>query len=172
MLKLSFLGVLVLSLFVSAQDDAKKTDDTLKGVKCVVMTKAAVKKEKHTAYRDAEVYFCCDKCKAAFEKDSSKHAVGANQQLVQTKQYVQKNCPISGQAIDEAQKTKVGETEVAFCCDQCLGKVKSAKDDAEKAKLVFSDEAFDKAFVKAESSDKEEKKGDKEGSAPAKKSGL
>lgn len=157
MLKLSLIGVLAFGLLVTVQDDAKKTDDPLKGVKCCIMSKNNVKKDKSVAYRDAEVYFCCDKCKAGFEKDTAKYAVKANQQLVETKQYVQKTCPISGEAVDDAQKIKIGEIEVKFCCDQCLGKVKGASDDAEKAKLVFSDEAFEKAFVKAEAEEKKDK---------------
>ncbi len=159
MLKLSFLGVLALSLFVTAQDDAaKKTDDPLKDIKCLVMTKMNVKKEHSVAYRDADVYFCCPKCKAGFEKDSAKHAVTANQQLVQTKQFVQTKCPITGQDVDEAQKVKVGGTEVHFCCDKCVAKVNGAKDDAEKAKLVYADEAFEKGFAKAESKDDKKSK--------------
>ena len=175
MLKLSLVGVFVLSLFATAQgQDAKKTDDPLQGVKCCMMEKNNVKKEQSASYHDAMVYFCCPKCKAAFEKDSAKFAVKANQQLVQTKQFVQKVCPISGEKVDQAQTVKIGETEVQFCCDKCVAKVNAASDDEAKAKMIFSNEAFEKAFVKVESKDKakEGKEPSKEAPAKAKKSGL
>jgi hypothetical protein len=151
MLKLTIAGVLALGLLLPWQEpEAKKSDDTLKGVKCCIMAKNGVKKEQSVAYRDGMVYFCCARCKAGFEKDTAKFATKANQQLVQTKQYVQKKCPFSGQAVDEAQSVKVGDTVVHFCCDQCVAKVESASDDEAKATLIFADEAFDKAFAKAE----------------------
>ena len=43
---------------------------------------------------------------------------------------------------------KIAGTEVGFCCDGCKSKVASAKDDAARLKLVFSDKAFGKGFEK------------------------
>jgi hypothetical protein len=43
-------------------------------------------------------------------------------------------------------------TKVAFCCDNCKGKVEGAE-EKEKMTLVFSDKAFDKAFAKVEKKD-------------------
>jgi uncharacterized C2H2 Zn-finger protein len=152
--------------------DDKKNDDPLAGVKCCMMPKRDIKKEQAVAYRDGHVYFCCPKCKGSFEKDTAKFAEKANHQLVQTKQYVQTSCPISGEKVDDSQMLKVGEIEVKFCCENCLKKVKDAADDEAKLKLVFADSAFEKAFAKAEASSgdkakgKEDKKSD---AAPAKK---
>ena len=112
--------------------------------KCPV-SGAAAKEAQFTAYKDAKTYFCCDKCKAAFEKDPAKHAVKANHQLVHTKQYKQAKCPLSGGGLNKDTAVKVGETEVTFCCEKCQGKVADAKDDAQLA-LVFSDDAFKKGF--------------------------
>lgn len=178
MLKFSLLAIMAISLAAAPQEPAaKKSDDPLKGVKCCMMPKKDVKKEQSVAYRDGNAYFCCPKCKGAFEKDTKKFAEKANQQLVQTKQYVQTKCPISGEAVDEAQMVKLGETEVHFCCENCLKKVTSAADDEAKAKLVFSDEAFEKAFVKAEAQSaesgegKKDKKSEKDSAPTAKKAG-
>lgn len=181
MLKLSLIGILAFGLLINPQEqEDAKNDDPLKGVKCCIMTKANVKKEQTVAYRDGNVYFCCARCKGNFEKDKAKYAVQANQQLVQTEQYVQKACPISGQATDDAQSVKIGETEVHFCCGNCVAKVNGESDDAAKAKLVFGDEAFEKAFAKAEASDESKDSGGGVAPAPApapaadktKKSGL
>jgi YHS domain-containing protein len=150
MLKLSLAAVVAACLLLAPQDEAKKSDEHLKGVKCCMMPKSDVKAEQHVDYRDGKVYFCCAKCKTAFSKDTAKFAEKGNLQLVQTKQYEQKKCPISGQDVADDQSLKVGEIEIKFCCENCLGKVKGAKDDAEKAKLVFGDEAFEKAFAKVE----------------------
>jgi hypothetical protein len=158
MLKLALAGMLALGLLVPWQESGSdNSDDPLKGVKCCVMTKSNVKKDQSVAYRDGNVYFCCMRCKAGFEKDTAKFATKANQQLVQTKQYVQKACPLSGQPFDKDQTVKLGDTEVHFCCDQCVAKVNSAADDGAKAALIFADESFDKAYAKAEAEPKKEK---------------
>ncbi len=180
MLKITLLAVMAVALVVAPQEPAAKNAekvvvDNLKGVKCCMMTKKDVKKEQAVAYRDAEVYFCCPKCKGNFEKDTAKFAVKANQQLVQTKQFVQTKCPFSGEDVDAAQKVKIGEVEVSFCCENCVKKVNGEKDDEAKAKLVFGDESFEKGFAKAEdeaAADKKEKKSNTTESAPkAKKAG-
>lgn len=174
MMKLSLLAAIVVSLVIAPQDPAaKKSDDPLKGVKCCMMSKNDVKKDQSVAYHDGQVYFCCAKCKASFEKDPAKFAVKANQQLVQTKQYVQKHCPMTGEAVDEKQMVKIGDTEVHFCCGDCVKAVNEAKDDDAKAKLIFSNDAFNKAFVKADAEQgKDDKEPKKDAPAKDKKSGL
>jgi hypothetical protein len=67
-------------------------------------------------------------------------------QLVQTGQYVQTACPISGQPLADGMKVKIGELEVGTCCADCLGKIRSAADDAARTELVFGDKSFEKAF--------------------------
>ena len=63
--------------------------------KCPV-SGAKAKQDQTAEYKEAKVYFCCGNCKKAFEKDSKKHVVKANAQLVSTGQYVQTNCPLTG----------------------------------------------------------------------------
>ncbi len=173
MLKITLLAVMAAALVVAPQESATKKAaqepatkkavtavvvDNLKDVKCCMMTKKDVKKEQAVAYRDAFMYFCCPKCKGNFEKDPAKFAVKANQQLVQTKQFVQTKCPFSGEDVDAAQKVKIGEVEVSFCCENCVKKVNGEKDDEAKAKLVFGDESFEKGFAKAEDEADDDKK--------------
>ena len=110
----------------------------------------AANPEKSAEYKDGKVYFCCGGCAGKFAKTPKKFALKANHQLVATKQYEQKACPISGRDLNPETAVKVGGTEVTFCCNNCKGKVEGADSDEAKLKLVFSDKAFAKAFKKAE----------------------
>lgn len=113
--------------------------------KCPVSGEDA-KKEQFTAYKEKEVYFCCEKCKAAFEADNKKFVEKANHQLVQTKQFKQAKCPLSGGDLNKEQFTKVSGIKVTFCCDKCKGAVEAATKEEQLTK-VFAEEAFTKAFV-------------------------
>lgn len=120
----------------------------LEGVKCVVAKRDA-QASKSAEYKDAKVYFCCGGCAGKFAKDTEKYANSANRQLAATKQYEQKACPLSGGELNPETAIKVAGTKVAFCCNNCKGKVASAEGDKQIA-LVFSEKAFKKAFKKAE----------------------
>ena len=119
----------------------------LDGVKCVVANKDA-NAGKSAKYKDGTVYFCCGGCAGKFAKDSKKFANKANHQLVATKQYEQKACPMSGGPVDASVSSKVAGTKVNFCCNKCKGAVDKASSDKEKLELVFSDKAFKKAYKK------------------------
>ena len=100
---------------------------------------------KQVSYKGKTVYVCCGGCKAKVEKDASKFAEKLNKQLVETGQYVQAKCPISGGPMNKTKTVKIGGVEVAFCCPNCQGKASKAKGD-EQLKLAFSDKAFAKVF--------------------------
>jgi hypothetical protein len=119
----------------------------LEGVKCVVADKAA-NPEKSAEYKEAKVYFCCENCAAKFTADTKKFAVKANHQLLATKQFEQKVCPFSGGELNPETAVKLAGVSVAFCCNNCKGKVESAEKDSEKLDLVFNDKAFEKGFAK------------------------
>lgn len=133
-------SVLLLSFTAILAEEVK-----LEGVKCIMNPKAAAKADKSVDYKGGKVYFCCDMCPKGFAKDPAKHAAKANMQLVATKQAAQEKCPITGMATKADKTAKVGEIEVAFCCENCQGKVKKASAE-EAVDLVFSDKAFDKGF--------------------------
>ncbi|MEY3176731.1 MAG: hypothetical protein RLZZ436_4645 [Planctomycetota bacterium] len=111
---------------------------------CPVSGKDAVR-DQSVAYKEKKVYFCCGNCKAAYEKDPAKYAQKANWQLVQTRQFVQTKCPLSGGAVDKAQSVEIGGVKVSFCCDMCKGKASAATGDDQVA-MVFADGPFAKAF--------------------------
>ncbi|TWT53705.1 hypothetical protein Pla22_13370 [Rubripirellula amarantea] len=121
----------------------------LEGVKCVVAPKPATE-GKSADYKEGKVYFCCGGCAGKFASNPDKFAVNANQQLVATKQYEQKACPMSGGDVNPEITSTVAGTKVAFCCNGCKSKVDSAEDEASALKIVFNDKAFKKAFAKAE----------------------
>lgn len=123
-------------------------DVDLEGIKCVVANRSA-KASNAVEYKDAEVYFCCSNCPKKFAENPKKFATKANMQLVATKQYKQKACPLSGGDINPDTAVKVADAKVAFCCNNCKGKVESAEGE-EQLKLVFSEKAFKKAYKKAE----------------------
>jgi len=108
-----------------------------KDAKCPVSGKNC-NPEKHADFAGGKVYFCCDNCAGAFKGDSAKFAAKAHHQLVSTGQLKQKACPLSGGAIKPETKVAIGDAEVAFCCNNCKGKVEKASDD-DKLKLVFGD---------------------------------
>jgi YHS domain-containing protein len=120
----------------------------LTGVKCTVMPDHDVSADSYVEYNGGRLYFCCDSCIEDFKADPDAYQAAANQQLVQTGQYVQVNCPFSGQPVATGNGVKVGETEVRFCCPNCKGKVEKA-DDTARAAMVFGGEAFAKAFKPA-----------------------
>ena len=146
MLKKSISG---LALLLVACATVVAADVDLEKVKCVIADKPA-NATKTADYKKGKVYFCCGGCAGKFAKDTKKFSVKANHQLVATKQYEQKGCPMSGNPIDKETLTKVGGTDVGFCCHGCKGKVAGTEDDAEKLKLVFNDKSFEKAFKKVE----------------------
>jgi YHS domain-containing protein len=134
---LSFAAMLVAMIAAVVYAEVK-----LEGVKCP-LSGQPVKADKTVDYKGAKVYFCCENCPKSF--DAEKHGTKANAQLVQTGQAKQKACPLSGGKLDDSTKIKVGDAEVAFCCNMCKGKVSKASAD-EALELVYSAKAFDKGF--------------------------
>ena len=137
---------LSISTLANAQED-------LTGIKCVVRGAKSATVDASVEYKEGKVYFCCEHCADEFRedvklKDNAKHTLKANHQLVLTGQYVQKGCPVSGGAIDENLIVEVGGTKIGFCSEDCCNKVKNANDLEVKAKLVFTDSVFERAFEK------------------------
>ena len=171
------LGVVVSVPFVNANDEKKDSTDkpaTADGAEskpegkekaeaafkatCPVSGSDA-KKENSSKYRDKEAYFCCEKCKAAFDAEPAKFSTKANLQLVETKQFRQTKCPVSGSKINKEQTIKVSGVKVGFCCDKCKGALESASKDDQLTK-IFGDAVFTKSFAaKKADGEKKPKKG-------------
>lgn len=121
-------------------EDKKK--DPLKDIKCPVTGKA-VQAASTVAYKGAKVYFCCDNCPKAFQKDTAKFAAKANHQLFATKQATLVRCPILGKKLNGKTVIDIAGTKVSFCCANCRKKVEDAEDQIE---VVFNDTQFNKGF--------------------------
>ena len=148
---LSVLAIMVLFVNVQADDAPSKDAKKKAEIKCP-MSGGKVDMEKAAAYKEGKVYFCCKSCMAAFKKDPTKHAVKANAQLVQTKQYEQTKCPMSGGPLKT--ESKIAGLTVKFCCKNCKKAADDAKGDDQLA-LIFSDKAFEKGFAKKKTDDKD-----------------
>ena len=116
---------------------------SLEGVKCLLQPTKAANESKAADWKEGKVFFCCDNCSKAFSADKEKHAAKANAQLVATKQYKQTACPLSGGKLDDSTAIDVAGTKVAFCCNNCKGKVAGAKGE-EQVDMVFGAKAFEK----------------------------
>lgn len=116
----------------------------VKDAKCPV-SGAPVKEASFLAFNDAKVYFCCNNCPKAFEKDTAKYTAKANHQIILTGQATQVACPFSGGELDDDATVEIKGVTVKFCCENCQGKAKKAEGD-EQINLVFGEKAFEKGF--------------------------
>ncbi len=126
---------------------AKKATVDVTTIKCFFMKKKDLIAEKFVEFNDGKVYFCCDGCVKRFNKDPAKYAAMANHQMVQTGQYVQTGCPISGGKIDDTKTVEVNGVKVGFCCGNCQAKAEAASEE-DRAELLSGAEAFAKGFTK------------------------
>ena len=127
---------------------------SLEGVKCLMAPKDA-KQANAAEWKEGKVFFCCGGCKGKFENlskdDKEKMAPKANAQLVASKQYEQQACPLSGGSLNKDTAIEVAGAKVAFCCNNCKGKVADMKEE-DQLDSVFGEKAFAKAkFTKVES---------------------
>jgi YHS domain-containing protein len=130
---------------VSQQGDASK-EKAEKDVEVTCPISGRPVSENSTAdYRGGKIHFCCDNCKAKFEKEPAKFAAKANRQLVASGQAEQIGCPLTGKKINPETAMEVGGTKVSFCCNGCKGRVTKAQ-PKEQEQMVFGDTAFGKGF--------------------------
>jgi hypothetical protein len=136
--------VLVVALGVGysvlAEEAAKSTTT------CPVSGKAAVA-DKSVEFTGGKVTFCCDGCKAKFEKDNTAFAGKARAQLVATGQFEQKACPFSGGPVKDGTQIDVAGCKVGFCCNNCKGKAEKATGD-DQINLIFTEKGLAQGFAK------------------------
>jgi YHS domain-containing protein len=161
------LSVLVLAMIsigaLSAADDKEKSkaDKNKEAAFCPVGGIGhKIKMESAAAdFEGGKVHFCCDDCPAEFKKDSTKFAANARHQLLATGQIEQVACPLTGRKINPEKTADVAGLTVAFCCENCQGKVAKTEKAEEKIALVFKDSLKDsKAFKLKKKDDKKSEK--------------
>lgn len=136
---------LIAAIGFTATYAVAKTEISLEGIKCLLVSKKPAKEEKSSKWKEGKVFFCCDGCLGKFEKldkkGKEKIAAKANHQLVATKQYEQAGCPFSGGELNESTKIEIAGAPVAFCCGNC--KAKAEKMEGEKQiNAIFGEKAF------------------------------
>lgn len=125
---------------------------SLEGIKCVVAPRDA-KVTNAVDYKGGHVYFCCQNCPKKFAAETEKYAAKANAQLVATKQAKQNACPLSGQKVNPDTAIEVAGAKIAFCCDNCKGKVAAMSGD-EQIETAFGEKAWEKAKFKVAKAEK------------------
>jgi YHS domain-containing protein len=125
---------------------------------CPVSGKAA-SKEHAVAHNGGQVYFCCENCPKAFAAKTQKYTAKANAQMVQTGQFKQVKCPLTGKPLNPNTTLEIASVKVQFCCNNCRGNVLNEQ-RRERVDVVFNDAAFKRGFEKVAPSDtaKEEPK--------------
>ncbi|MEM1226645.1 MAG: hypothetical protein AAGJ40_13170 [Planctomycetota bacterium] len=137
----------LLALVVVATAQIAKADDSLDGLKCFIMVKRDVKGKKVMEYKGADLYLCCSSCVKRMTKTPEKYEAKANHQLVQTGQFVQMACPVSGEAISDSSPMlkiglETGEVAVYFSSDEHKAKVASLEAE-EQVETVFGKTGFE-----------------------------
>ncbi len=155
-------SIAVAMLFACAAISAEKEKDAKDAKEYKIMCPVSGQpgaKDHAVKFKGGELYFCCDNCPKAFEKEPAKFALKANAQLVGTGQAKAVKCPLTGRPINKEMAVEVDGIKVGLCCGGCKGKVEKAE-GAKKSELVFSDAAFAKGFKVG--SDKKADKKDKD----------
>ena len=106
------------------------------------MPRKGVKGKKVMEYKGAKLYLCCGTCVRRMEKTPEKYEAKANHQLVQTGQFVQKACAITGGAIAADSPTlEIVGTKIRFASDEEKQAVSKLEVDEQIAK-IFGAESF------------------------------
>lgn len=112
---------LVGSLSFLSADTPDKGNQTL----CPVMGNA-VNNEIYSDYDGQRVFFCCEGCRAPFEKEPEKYLKKMKEMGIEPmKLKKQATCPVSGKDINTDSYIDVNGKRVFVCCDGCKAKVKS-----------------------------------------------
>lgn len=134
---LSAVALLVgLTAMLPAEDKADAKEEKKFTATCPVSGGAA-KEASFLEVDGKKIYFCCNNCPKAFEKDPPKFAAKANMQTLETGQIVQIGCPFSGGKVNPETVVELGGVKFGFCCNNCKGKFEKTADE-EKAALVFT----------------------------------
>ena len=150
----STLAVLA-GLIIAQPGLADEKEKFPKGMKCFIMKKRTIKNTKYAIdYKDAKLYLCCKSCVKRMTKTPDKYEAKANHQLVQTGQFEQKTCPISGDAVTaNSPKLEIGGVNVRFSSDSHKAEV-AKLEDGKQIDKVFGKDGFKKGgFVLIEKKD-------------------
>jgi YHS domain-containing protein len=105
--------------------------------KCPVMG-GAIDSTVFVDHEGQRVYFCCESCKAEFNKDPAAYLAKMKKQGVQAEKTpvlsAQKTCPVTGDPIDSKFFVDAGGKRIYVCCPDCIDPVK--KDPEKYIKIL------------------------------------
>ncbi|MEM1063137.1 MAG: hypothetical protein AAGJ97_12495, partial [Planctomycetota bacterium] len=84
---------------------AADAEDPIDGLKCFIMKRKDVTEKYAVDWKEGTLYLCCKSCIKRVDRYPERYEPQANHQLLQTKQYEQNACPISGEAISDDSPT-------------------------------------------------------------------
>jgi YHS domain-containing protein len=77
-------------------------------------------------FHGGRVWFCGPKCRQIFEDNPAAYAAAGHLQMVLTRQFVQRACPLDGAPVAAGVQVDVGGVNVGFCSDACHSRVENA----------------------------------------------
>ncbi len=120
----------------SFAEDAAKLE-----AKCPVSGKA-VNPKATVEFEGGKLLFCCNGCPKAFSKETEKFAAKARHQMLLTGEFEQVHCPISHKDLKAGTGLDVAGTNIAFCCNNCRGKVEKMSADEQVATCFAKGDCF------------------------------
>lgn len=135
------LAALLMTVPVQAEESVD-VDAVLEDLKCFIMPKRGVKGKKEFEYKGATLYLCCSSCVKRMDKTPEKYEAKANHQLVQTGQFLQGACPVSGEAVTSSSPMlEIDRAKVLFSRADHKDKI-AALELEEQIETVFGPEGF------------------------------
>lgn len=118
-MKKTLIFALISIFFIPAVSFAK-SGELKPQTNCPVMG-GKIDKSVYVDYQGQRVYFCCNNCKANFQKDPEKFFKKIQDEGILLES-VQKKCPVIGRDIDKKEYTDYKGRRVYFCCASCKKK--------------------------------------------------
>lgn len=117
--------------------------ELLRKVNCIVDQQRKAVADHAIKYKDAWVFFSSTQAARKFRDKPQAFEAFANFQLVQTKQYVQHACPLSGEQPDEDSAIiNVGGVDIEVLCADCAKDI-GKEPLADQIELLFDAEGFE-----------------------------
>ncbi len=77
-------------------------------------------------FHGGRVWLCGQKCRLLFEENSAPYAAAGHLQMVLTRQFVQRACPLDGAPVRAGKPVEIGGVDVGFCSDACRSRIEKA----------------------------------------------
>jgi YHS domain-containing protein len=117
-------------------------------LKCFIMPEKSVKNKYTLDHNGGTAFLCCSSCVKRIDRDPEKYNAGLNHQLVQTGQFKQTTCPITGGKTNDEMAIEIEGVSIKFSDQASRDKVKNLADEQAVVDLIFNNTQFKKSFAK------------------------